>query len=85
MVLKTLAGMGPQHGYGIARGRGEIGIRAALGLGRVVGSLLFGLTADDVGTVLGTFAVLGITGIAAGALPALRASRIEPIEALRYE
>lgn len=49
--------------------------------GNVVGPDYF----ETLGTVLRTLVPLGITGIAAGAFPALRASRIEPVRALHCE
>jgi predicted permease len=64
---------------------GTVGLAAAVGLGRFVRSLLFELERHDP-WVLATSAVL-LAGIAlaAGLAPALRASRIDPMQALRYE
>ena len=64
---------------------GAIGIVAALGLGRAARSLLFGLEGHDP-LVIATVALL-LTGVALGAgyVPALRASRVDPMRALRYE
>jgi predicted permease len=62
-----------------------IGIAAALGAGRWVESLLFGLAATDVVTILvATAVMLGVSALA-GYLPARRASRVDPMIALRYE
>ena len=62
-----------------------IGIVAALGLGRAAQSLLFEMEGYDA-RVLGIVAVL-LAGVAFGAgyVPALRASRVDPMQALRYE
>jgi predicted permease len=64
---------------------GVLGIVAGLLLGRAARSLLFGLQGNDP-LVVATVAVL-LTGVALGAgyLPALRASRVDPMRALRYE
>jgi predicted permease len=61
------------------------GSLAAVALGRVAGSLLFGLSGVD--PLVLTGAVLGVAAVAlaAGAIPAYRASRVQPIRALRYE
>ncbi|MCC6368436.1 MAG: ABC transporter permease [Bryobacterales bacterium] len=62
-----------------------IGVPAALGLGKYVSSQLYGIKADDPWIAATTMLVLlGVAG-AAGLIPAHRASRIDPILALRYE
>jgi predicted permease len=67
-------------GVGIA-----IGLPSGLGLGRLVESRLFGLRAFDLPTVIATVALLAAATLAAGAVPALRASSVDPQTALRYE
>jgi predicted permease len=64
---------------------GVLGIVAGLLLGRAARSLLFGLQGNDP-LVVAAVAVL-LTGVALGAgyVPALRASRVDPMRALRYE
>ena len=52
---------------------------------RSAGSLLFGVTARDPGTFLAMLVVLTIVALIAGYLPARRASRIDPMVALRTE
>jgi predicted permease len=64
---------------------GVVGIIAALGLGRAAQSLLYGLNGDDPWVVVIVAAGLTLVAFVAGYLPALRASRIEPMQALRYE
>jgi len=61
------------------------GVPAALALGRFTKSQLFGVQAYDAGVLAGAILVLTVTAIAAGYLPARRAARVSPMEALRYE
>jgi predicted permease len=62
-----------------------IGLPAAIGLGRLVGSQLYGIEADDPWMAIATTAVLAFVSAAAGFIPARRASQIDPNLALRYE
>jgi predicted permease len=64
---------------------GVIGAGAAVGLGQAAKSLLFGLAGwDPIAIGLATI-VLAAVARGAGWVPALRASRVEPVRALRYE
>src|SRR5262249_5221542 len=62
-----------------------LGLMAALATTRLVSTLLFGLTPTDPLTI--TLARLLLIGVAAlaGYLPARRASRVDPLVALRYD
>jgi predicted permease len=62
-----------------------IGTAGSWALGRSVGGLLFGVTPGDPWTFVMMLAVLTVLAIAAGYLPARRASRIDPMVALRAE
>ena len=64
---------------------GMIGLAAAIGIGRVAKSLLFEMTGYDPLVLTGATIALAIVAIGAGLLPALRASKIDPMTALRYE
>ena len=67
-------------GMGVA-----IGIPVALGASRLVSSMLFGVKGTDAWTVGAATATLTAAGLAAGFVPAWRASRVDPMVALRYE
>jgi putative ABC transport system permease protein len=62
-----------------------IGLVAAVVASRVLRSLLFDVTPTDPATYAGAILLLAAAGILAGYIPAWRASRIEPLEALRQE
>ncbi len=62
-----------------------IGVAGALALSRVMTSLLYGTKATDPLTFLAVSLLLAIVALLACYLPARRATRIEPLEALRYE
>jgi predicted permease len=62
-----------------------IGVAAAIGGGRLVASQLFGLEPSDAATMMSAIALMIAVSAAAGYLPARRATRVDPIVALRYE
>ena len=64
---------------------GIVGLAAAVSLGQLAQSLLFELKGWDPIVLTGSAVVLTIVALGAGFLPALRASRVEPMRALRYE
>jgi predicted permease len=64
---------------------GVIGIAGAIGLGRAASSLLFQLQGYDPTVIISAASALVLVAFGAGLLPALRASRIDPMAALRYE
>jgi ABC-type antimicrobial peptide transport system permease subunit len=62
-----------------------VGVPTAIGLGRYVSSQLYGIQPNDPWIAIGTMALLTVVSAAAGLIPASKASRIDPILALRYE
>jgi predicted permease len=64
---------------------GIVGVAAALGLGKLARSLLFGLQGNDPWVIAVSAILLVMVAFVAGEIPALRASRIHPMQALRYE
>jgi ABC-type antimicrobial peptide transport system permease subunit len=61
------------------------GLAFALALTRFIEATLFGVAAKDPVTILGAVLIMSAVSISAAFLPARRASRIEPMRALRYE
>jgi predicted permease len=62
-----------------------IGVVAALALTRLLSGLIYGISATDPVTFISLPLVLGLVAFLAGLFPALRASRIDPLEALRVD
>jgi putative ABC transport system permease protein len=77
MVLKDVALLAA---VGIA-----IGLPSGFGLARLVESQLFGLSARDPFTFATATLALVATVLVAGLIPAVRAARVDPMKALRYE
>jgi ABC-type antimicrobial peptide transport system permease subunit len=62
-----------------------IGLVGAFGLARVLRTLLVGVSAQDPAIFAAVPGTLILVAILASWLPARRASRIQPVEALRYD
>jgi len=62
-----------------------IGLAAAIVLSRVVRAQLYGVAPGDPFTIVAAAVVLSAAAIAAGYIPAFRATRVNPVFALRYE
>jgi ABC-type antimicrobial peptide transport system permease subunit len=71
-LLLTLIGIG-------------VGLLGAFGLTRVMQTLLFGVSTTDWVTFVGVAVFVTIVGLIASAIPARRATRVDPLVALRYE
>ena len=61
------------------------GVVAAVFAGRLISSLLFGVSAHDPATFLIVVLVVAVVATVASYIPARRAMRVDPIVALRYE
>lgn len=77
MVVRQVLGI---TGIGIV-----IGAAAALAAGSLVSNLLFGVESSDPLTFIGVSALLAVVAVVAAAVPAWRASRLDPAAALRAE
>ena len=62
-----------------------IGVAVAFALSRVISGLLFGISTLDLTSILGASFLLTTVGLVACYIPARRASRVDPMVALRYE
>jgi putative ABC transport system permease protein len=80
-VLKLVLGQGLK----LALAGTVIGIAGALALTRLIQGLLFQVSATDPITFISVAALLTIVALAASYLPARRATRVDPMVALRYE
>ncbi len=62
-----------------------VGLLASLAVTRVIATMLYGVSATDVVTFVTVPALLTLAAVAASYIPARRATRIDPMVALRYE
>ena len=89
MALGALAGdvrnMVVFQGMRLAMVGVGIGIAAAYGLARVIASFLYGVQAHDPGVFVAIPVLLSLVALLAVWLPARRASRVDPVIALRYQ
>jgi len=69
-----------QVGMGVA-----LGIPAAIGAGYLIASQLFGVTPWDPLMLSGATLMLGLAALIAAVVPARRATRVDPMVALRHE
>jgi putative ABC transport system permease protein len=80
VVAMVLRGAFGQVGIGLA-----LGIPAAIGAGHLIARQLFGVRPWDPLMLSGATLLLGLAALIAAVIPALRATRVDPMVALRYE
>ena len=62
-----------------------VGLAGALALGRIMSNLIYGVAATDPLTIAAVTVLLGLVALFASIIPAYRATRIDPLRALREE
>jgi len=80
-ILRLVVG----HGMKLSAAGIVIGVVASLALTRVMSNLLFGVTATDLPTFIAVSAILAAVAFVANYIPARKATRVNPVIALRYE
>ncbi|RPH75892.1 MAG: FtsX-like permease family protein [Candidatus Rokuibacteriota bacterium] len=91
--VRMALGAGRSHVFGIVVADGArltaagllAGLAASMGLTRVARGMLYGVAEIDLLTYAFVVAVLSVVALAACAIPAWRAARVEPLDALRTE
>jgi ABC-type antimicrobial peptide transport system permease subunit len=84
-VPAGLAGMMAKQGGVVALAGVCVGLAGAIAGGRVLDSLLYGVRPNDAGVLAATTVVVLTVALGACWLPARRASKLNPVEALRSE
>jgi predicted permease len=82
---KEILSLVVNHGMKMALGGVAIGLIAAFGLTRLLGELLYGVSATDPATFAFIALLLAAVAMAACLVPAWRATKVDPITALRHD
>jgi putative ABC transport system permease protein len=82
---RDVLGMTLRHGLQLVAIGVVIGIAGAVGLTRLMASLLFGVSATDPGTFAAITIILAGVALLASYIPALRSMKVDPVIALRYQ
>ena len=80
-----ILGMVLKHGLAVAAAGLVVGLGAAALLTRLLTTLIFGVTGTDPLTFIVVAGALAVTAVVATLIPALRASRVDPVVSLRAE
>ena len=64
---------------------GVVGMCLAIGVGLLAANLLYEIKGYDPTVLVLSVVALSVVALSAGLIPAIRASRIDPMRALRYE
>jgi putative ABC transport system permease protein len=91
--IRIALGAKPREVFRLVAGQGMklaligllVGLPLALGVGRAVAGLLFGVAPNDFATFAGVAILLALVSLVACYIPARRAMRVDPLIALRYE
>ncbi|HYL68115.1 MAG TPA: ABC transporter permease [Candidatus Limnocylindria bacterium] len=81
----NILGLVMKQGFWLAAIGVIAGLVAALGLTRLMASLLFGVQPTDAVTFVSVSALLALVALVASYIPARRATQVDPMKALRYE
>ena len=74
-----------RHGLVLTASGLVVGLGAAIALTRLMSAILYGVSATDLLTFSGVSVLLAMVAVFSGLIPALRASKVDPVRALRYE
>ncbi len=91
--IRMALGAAPREVFRLIVGQGMLlaligllaGLPLALGMGRAVSSLLYGVAPNDAATFVSVASILAAVAFVACYIPARRAMRVDPMVALRYE